>query len=44
MAIAMVIAKDNVGVHGPNLVIVQKMPVGHVQDVWAGGQQDRIVS
>ena len=51
MAVAIVIAKDNVSVHGPNLVTVHDgaslgkfLPVGHVHDVRAGGQQDRVVS
>ena len=51
MAVAIVIAKDNVSVHGPNLVTVHDgaslrkiLPVGHVHDDRAGGQQDRVVS
>ena len=51
MAIAMVIAEDNVGVHGPNFVTVhdrarfcKSVPVDHVHDDRAGGQQDRVVS
>ena len=51
MAVAIVIAKDNVSVHGPNLVTVHDgaslrkiLPVGHVYDDRAGGQQDRVVS
>ena len=51
MAVAIVIANDNGSVHGPRLVTVhdraklcKSLPVGHVHDDRAGGQQDRVVS